>query len=72
MVGAFESITTVNYIRGRQNQSLAPLSKVNRDNVIITAILSATNNPVKTFRDTSINNPAKWGNDQFNPANKTV
>ncbi len=69
MVGAFESITTVNYIHGARTNHWPPfegkLWQRNYYDHIIRDEQSYQNISEYVF-----NNPAKWDEDQFNPANK--
>jgi REP element-mobilizing transposase RayT len=69
MVGAFESITTVEYIRGVKNKNWKPFDgKLWQRNYWEHIICNEKS--YQTISDYIINNPLKWNDDKLNPDKK--
>jgi len=69
IVGAFESITTVEYIRGVKNNNWQPFNgKLWQRNYWEHIIRNEQS--YQNISHYTINNPAKWDDDKFNPANQ--
>jgi putative transposase len=68
MVGAFQSIVTVEYIRGVRNQNWKPFNgKLWQRNYWENIIRNKT--AYQNISNYIVNNPSKWYNDRFNPSN---
>ena len=71
MVGAFESITTVKYIRGVKNKNWKPFDGILWQRNYWEHIIRNE----KSYQAISkyiLNNPLKWNDDKFNPPNHTT
>ncbi|MFW5701273.1 MAG: hypothetical protein ACOCWM_06240, partial [Cyclobacteriaceae bacterium] len=66
MVGAFESITTVEYIRGVKQKKWPPFTKKLWQRNYWEHIIRHEKS-YQRISDYIINNPAKWDSDKFNP-----